>query len=825
MIKRTLSEEITSVFEYIKETICVEHPHAIVNEYAYLLAVLHKDTSLAYQALSSVVMESTIEEMKEFFEYKISYTVNDSDNNESPYKLFDSYITDCDELCDQLNSQKITSSILLLSIMNKHEEISKRLRDFSITSVQLLNRIKNQVGELSTAIVQAPKKHQKKKKGDNLELPQPIKVVTNNGQHNVEIERSLINISKQASLGKIPRVIGYEKYYNDIFTILSKKNRNNVAVCGKSGVGKTSTVKNIANIINDKECNKNFHDKILVEMDFSKLVVGTPYKGAFEQKFYSIVEEAKSNSNYIFFIDNIQLLLNGNSKYAETDIESLLEILLAEPSIQVICTITPKAYSNLQKKSILGKYIQEVEIEEPSIEESIEILNEMKPQYELFHDVRYSDEAITSCVELCKKYISYRALPDSALDLLDVVGAKANMESEENPTLQSLKEELSNIINEIDYIKSSSETKQYDKIDKLTKRQISIKSQIAIIEKEDILTREPIIIDKNHICSVLSKKLEIRLEELTKDDKSNLKGLNDKIKKNVIGQDEAVDEVCQAIKRHKVHLGDSTRPNVLLFLGSTGCGKTLLAKEIAKEVYGNEKKLVRLDMAEYSDKTAVNKITGSSMGYVGYEDKTVLEKALDKSKEFVLLLDEFEKADEQVQNVFLGMFDEGRYTSNHAEEYDLTNLTIILTSNVGAQEASLRGRNIGFRTNDYDMSREVIEKELKKKFKPELLNRIQKISYFNKLNDESLKTIVKLEVSKLSDKIEKLGYHLSSDITETKMIDVIYNEIISKKEYGARPIVNEVQRKIEDNIVDYIIENDIEHGHTFTFDELTNLVF
>lgn len=821
MIKRNLSEEITSVFSYIRDVVCVEHPHAVVNEYAYIMAVLNSENSLAYQALSSIVIEETMNNMKEFFGYQITYTVNDSDDNKSPYTIFDSYIEDCDDLCEQFNIQNITSSILLLSIVKKHETISQQFRDFSVTTMQLLNSVSSQSTELTTSLVETPKKHTKKKKVNTLELSQPIKVIERPHQYgNTELERNLSNLSRLAELGKIPQVINYDKYYYEIFTILSKKNRNNVAVCGKSGVGKTAMVKNLANIIINKKCNKNFHDKILMEMDFSKLVVGTPFKGAFEQKFYAILDEARSNGNYIFFIDNLQTLLNGNTKYAETDIESLLEILLSEPSIQVVCTMTHKAFSNIEKKSVLGKYLQDVLIEEPTNEEAIEILNKIKPQYEAYHDVSYTDDAIASCVDLCRKYIKNRALPDSAIDLLDIVGAKTNMESEENPQLMELKKKLSNIINEIDSIKSSAETKEYDKIDELVKQQINLKSQISILEKEDILSKEATVITKDNMFSFMSKKIDIPLEDLTQSEKVRLKGLNDKIKEKVIGQNEAVDEVCRAVKRQRVGLGENERPSVLMFLGPTGTGKTYLAKQLAKEVFGDEKYFVRMDMSEYSDKTSVNRINGSNPGYVGYEDETFLVKALKKQNRFVLLLDEFEKSNEEVHNIFLQMFDEGRFTDNHGEEYSLRDVIIIMTSNVGVAEAANRGRVIGFGTEDYDMSRTIIEKEMKRKFKPEFLNRIQKIVYFNKLNNDNLRSIVELEVRKINKKVENLGYHLSEDITKTKMIDEIFNEILSKSEYGARPIVNEVQRRIEDRIVDYLIDNEVEEDHTFTYDEL-----
>lgn len=816
MKEGTLSKEIISVFEYIKENICKEYPNALVNEYVFILSILKNKDSLAYHSLSSIVVDSTLDDMKEFFTTQITFNIN-GEKNIPPYSIFDKYFEDCEIICKQIGIKEITSSILLLSIIKKHEEISKIFRDFAITVVQLVNSVKNHM-------IETPKKHQKKKKKNNLASSKSNEI-TNNTIFNSdnEIGRSLMNISYLSAMGKVSTVIGYEKYYDEIFAILSKKDRNNVAICGKYGVGKTATAYNIANLINNKQCNSNFHNKILVELDFSKLVVGTPFKGAFEQKFYSIVNEAKENGNYIFFIDNLHLLLNGNTKYAETDIESLLSILLIEPSIQVICTMTIKMFSSIQTKSQIGKYFHNVTIEEPTIDECVNILTETKHSYETYHDVKYTDDAIKTCAELCKKYMTNRSLPDSALDLLDMVGAKMNMNFDEPTTLKSLKEELSDVIDEINFIKGSSTHKEYDTIDELTKKQISLKSQISIIEKEEILSKKATDVTKNDVCSILAKEIDLPLEELTQNEKIRLKGLSDKIKESVIGQDEAVDEVCRAVKRQRVGLGENNRPTVLMFLGSTGTGKTYLAKELAKEVFGDEKYFVRMDMSEYSDKTSVNKITGSSAGFVGYEDETLLVKALKNKKRFVLLLDEMEKANDEVHNMFLQIFDEGRFTDNHSETYSLKDVIIIMTSNVGVAEAANRGKAIGFSNDSYDFSQSIIEKELKRKFKPEFLNRIQKIVYFNKLNNDNLKSIISLEIGKINKKVEKLGYHLDDDILKTKMVDNIYENIITKKEFGARPIVNEVQRKIEDSIVDYLIENEVEQGHTFTYNELISL--
>lgn len=829
MDKRKLSSELVSVFEYMKNELHNEpHSHIEVNEFAYVTALLNCENSLAYQSLSSILMTTTLEEMKDFFYKKITFIENSKTNtNCESYSVFDKYFEVSDNICSTFGINHITSTILLLAMLNSHKKNSvcevlfNDMKRFSVTINQIVDSIKKQTEETTTALTTT---HQKRrtKPSCNGNAFHPIKVINTPTHSDTEIEKYTTNYSELSVAGKIQKVYNYDKYYKDVFTILSKKGVNNVAICGKSGVGKTAFVKNIANIINEKKCNELFHNKTLVGLDFSKLVIGTQFKGMFEQRFYALLEEAKRNGNYIFFIDNIQFIVNGSSKYAETDMDALLECLFSEPSIKTICTITEKAFSKLQKKSILGKYLQDVIIEEPTIDETLEILNKIKSEYEVYHNVKYNEESLKKCVELCKKYSDETALPESAIDLMDFTAAEAASNVIENPKVKELENKILEINDTIFRLKASSETKQYDKIDELVRQKISLKSEIGSLEKEDILSKTPYVITKEDFCSVFSKRIDIPLNELTITEKERLRDIEPTLKKSIIGQDEAIEEVCRIIKRQRVGLGENNRPAVLMFLGSTGTGKTYLAKLLAKELFGDEKYFVRMDMSEYADKTSINKISGSNPGYVGYDSETFLVKALKRKKRFILLLDEFEKSNEDVHNLFLQMFDEGRFTDNHGYVYSLKDVIIIMTSNVGVAESENRGA-IGFVSNSYDFSKTIIERELKKKFKPEFLNRIQKIVYFNKLKEDSLKKIIGLEIQKLNNKVESLGHHLSEELICGKIIDDIYTSISDNINYGARPIVNEVQRRLEDNIVDYMIENDIEDGHTFTYEELSNL--
>ena len=338
--------------------------------------------------------------------------------------------------------------------------------------------------------------------------------------------------------------------------------------------------------------------------------------------------------------------------------------------------------------------------------------------------------------------------------------------------------------------------------------------------KQHNLNKEKPIINVNDIKQTISEKTNIPIGDLTTDDKTKLKNLNDRIKEIVIGQNEAVDAVCRAIKRQRIGISNPNKPVVFLMAGSTGVGKSYLAKIIAKEIFGDEKKLVRLDMAEYADKTSITKLVGSGSGYIGYDNGGILTEAIKKNKHCVLLLDEIEKANDEVHNAFLSMFDEGRMTDNKGVTVDFKNVIVIMTSNVGAKEVDERGNGIGFIRDTEEFKKEIIEKELKRKFKPEFINRIDKIVYFNKLTEDNIKHIINLEIDKIRQRLIIMGYGLQDNLQNTELFNIIYNNVIEKKNMGARPIIRELQTLIEDKITDYIIDNDIENGHIFTEEEI-----
>lgn len=361
--------------------------------------------------------------------------------------------------------------------------------------------------------------------------------------------------------------------------------------------------------------------------------------------------------------------------------------------------------------------------------------------------------------------------------------------------------------------------KDYDKYDELTKQEIQYKTQLSIVEKEESFNKIPYEITEDDLRRTISQISNVDINNLSLNDMENIKDLNNKIKLSVIGQDEAVDVVCNAIKKQKIGIANPDKPPVFLFTGSTGTGKTLLARKIAQEVFGDEKNMVRLDMSEYSDKTSVTKLYGTGMGYVGYENGGILTESIKKNKHCVLLLDEIEKANEEVHNVFLQLFDEGRLTDNTGYSVDFKNVIIIMTSNVGAKEVDEKGDGIGFTKNALNNNADIISKAIKRKFKPEFINRINKIVYFNKLTDENIKNIIKLELKNFETRLINAGYSLEDDFIDDILIEKIFSKIDSNK-YGARSIIRQIETDVEDVITDYILNNNIKKGYKFTKSEL-----
>ncbi len=558
--------------------------------------------------------------------------------------------------------------------------------------------------------------------------------------------------------------LGRESIISNIVGILAKKIQNNVILVGESGVGKSALIKHIAKQITDK--NSEIHNlgiNKLYNFNLNEMMEGTQFRGVFEGRANNFISDLSEEKDAAIVIEDIQDSISSESR--SENITYILSGLLKNDTNKIIVTATPKGYKVLSDKyKSLAKRFQKITIEPSSIDETQAILEHIKKEYEQFHNVIYPNNFAKTCASLSNRYLNGMALPLSAINLMDITGAE--------------------------------------------KRLKNIKKNTAETDK---------MIQDADIFSAVSKMSNIPVSKINISEKQTLKDIDGSLRKIVVGQDEAIEKICRIIKRNKIGLSSPNKPiGSFLCIGNTGCGKTLMAKTIAKEIFGDEKNLIRFDMSEYSDDTSVNKLIGSSAGYVGYNEGGLLTEAVKNKKYAVVLIDEIEKANDKVFNLFLQMLDEGVLTDNMGDKVDFKNTIIIMTSNIGVKDALLN-RGIGFSVDDNQNRKSIIEKNLKNKFAPEFLNRIDEIIYFNDLTDENYKAIIGLELDKIIEQLKSIGYN--GEYGEAT-VNAIFKIIIKEKEYGARPIVRAIQDKIENAITDLLLEKEYAKNYKFNFDKI-----
>ena len=625
------------------------------------------------------------------------------------------------------------------------------------------------------------------------------------------IDQYTTNLNSLAELHMIDKLVGRENEIGNVIRTLGRRKKNNVIIVGGAGVGKTCLAEGLAYKIVEGTVPKFLKNKKLISLDMTALMAGTTLRGMFEERVKGLLDEIKESGEYILFIDNIGNVM-GNKTKNDYDIAAMLSHSLDNGEVQVIGTSDFSSFkSTFDKDPTLLRRFQKLIIEAPSKEDSRNILNGVQQNYADYHNVNYTEEAINACVELADKYITERNLPDSALDILDEAGAVVGTENDtESQEIIDLREKIYKLKTDIEKLKKENKYDEADELEKEQKKAANTLAEFVKREAEYKKAHRPSV-DVDTIYDIVSSKTGIPINKLSSDDKKKLTNIDDRLKQNVIGQDEAIDIICKALKRNRVGFKKNGCQFSALMLGRTGVGKTLIAKQLAKEMFGDESALIRFDMSEYPDKTAVNKLIGSNPGYVGYEEGGQLTEAVKNRKYCVLLLDEIEKADPEVYNIFLQVLDEGFLTDNSGQRVDFKNVIVLFTSNAGAKAASDFGKGIGFNSNEEENQKRILLKQLKNKFPPEFLNRLDNVIYFNSLKDDDLRKIIRLEISKLQKRMLEIGYTLTYD---EGTVDHILDIVKEEKEYGARPIVRAIQDEIEDKITDLLLENDYS-GHTF----------
>ena len=631
------------------------------------------------------------------------------------------------------------------------------------------------------------------------------------------IGRDLTELAKE---NKFDPTIGRIKEIEEVVAILARRRKNNPVLIGDPGVGKTAIVEGIAQIIaNDENCPDTLKGKRIIEVDMASIMAGAANQGDLEKRVKRIIKELEDNPDVIVFIDEIHMIVDSNKPI---DVSNMFKPALARGEMRCIGATTEKEYKIIEKDSALERRFQKVSVGEPTQEETIEILKRLKDNYGKYHGVEYTDDAVIACVKLAGRYITDRFFPDKAIDLLDEVGARMRVRKTKSKQIKDLEIELHKIGERKNKLLKS---QKFEEAGELRKSENEIKLRLEDLSKNE----ENIVVDKKDVEAVMSKKLD--LPELKSDDEDVAKKyleLSDKLKMDVIGQDEAVTKVSKLLRRNAAGLKDPNRPSgVFLFLGSTGVGKTHLVKTLAKNIFGSETAMIRLDMSEYGEKHNVARLIGSPPGYVGYGEGGQLTEKVRRKPYSIILLDELEKAHPDVLNVLLQVFEDGHLTDGQGKKVDFKNTIIIMTSNIGARVAAETSRTpVGFGSGESksaiqeETAKETIKNELKKALAPEFLNRIDDIIIFSKLSKDSIYKIIDVELAKVRKKLDNMGYTLEiTDNLKDLLIEKGYDSSL-----GARPLKRAIVKYIEDPISEEILRKTITDKIVMDYDKDSNKV-
>lgn len=633
-----------------------------------------------------------------------------------------------------------------------------------------------------------------------------------------------VDLNERAKQGKIDPVIGRKEEISRVIQILSRRSKNNPVLIGEPGVGKTAIAEGLAQRIVDNDVPEILKNCHVISLNMSSVVAGTQYRGQFEERLKKVIDEVKKHQDWILFVDEIHTLVGAGATEGSMDAANIMKPALARGELRCIGATTLKEYKKyIEKDAALERRFQPVKVGEPTVEETIEILNGLRDRYEAFHKAKITDEAIRLAAELSDRYITDRFLPDKAIDVVDEAAAKVRMEASSTPEgLRKKEEELANVLKEKEAAVSSQDFEKAaiyrDQAKKLTEEVDGLKKNWKGADQEHLT------VTAEDVAEVVSKWTGVPVQNLKKSDSERLLHLEEELHKRVIGQEEAVHAVAKAIRRARAGMKDPRRPiGSFLFLGSTGVGKTELAKALAECLFGSDKSLIRFDMSEYMEKHEVSRLVGAPPGYVGYEEGGQLTDQVRRNPYSVILFDEVEKAHADFFNILLQVLDDGRLTDGQGRTVDFTNCVIIMTSNLGSMHLKDQMKQLGFKTDegeekteeDFEHTKEVILSDVKRAFRPEFINRIDEIIVFRPLSEENLKSIVKLLLKKVQEKLDQ--FHLTLDVSEKAEAHLIRNG--SDFEYGARPLKRTIQKEIEDPLAELILQGAFKDKKTVHVDE------
>ena len=806
------------------EDIAVKPEHIII-------ALLLDDNNMCVNAFKklNVDVNSLHDKLSEYIREKnISPSVNSSKRIRLPFNDdMKKVMNDVDKESEKMNDSYIDVEHVTLAILNiKKLQITKIVNGFGVNYENFKTVINNMRNKLDDKEI--PKSLLGDNDDDNIfgddfndKSKKPINKRVKASKTPV-LDNFCTDITKAVEDGNTDPIIGREKEIKRVSQILSRRKKNNPVLIGEPGVGKTAIIEGLAQLIVNGKAPRMLLDKRIYSLDLSSIVAGTKYRGQFEERMKAVLDELKANKDIVLFIDELHTIVGAGNASGALDASNIFKPALARGEIQIIGATTLDEFrENIEKDGALTRRFQQVLVEEPSLEETVTMLKNIKSKYEDHHKVKYTDEAIEECVKLSDRYITDRAMPDKAIDVLDEAGASTNIEIETPEKIKTLETKKVDIQNKKMEVVSK---QKYEEAAKLRDEERKIDTDLAKA-KEDwnkTLDEKRTIVDVNLISDVVSMMTGIPVNKISTQENKRLMNMDKELLGKVIGQDDAIVKVSKAIKRSRLGIKDKNKPSSFIFLGPTGVGKTHLSKVLAEYIYGDSDSLIRVDMSEYMEKHSVSRLIGPPPGYVGYEEGGQLTEKVRRKPYSIILLDEIEKGHDDVFNLLLQVLDEGHLTDGLGRKINFKNTIIIMTSNVGVRELVSFGKNIGFETdaaivNEQEKVRSIIEKALKKKFKPEFLNRIDETIIFNSLKPEDINVIIHNELDKLKIRVKEIGFEIKIN---KSAVDYVAKQGYDEA-YGARPLTRAIQRYIEDPVTDEILNGNFKEGDTIkiTYDK------
>ena len=649
----------------------------------------------------------------------------------------------------------------------------------------------------------------------------PARTVTasKSGSNTPVLDSFSTDMTQAAMDGKLDPVVGREKEIERLAQILTRRKKNNPILIGEPGVGKSAIVEGLSQRIVKRKVSRMLFGKRILALDMAAVVAGTKYRGQFEERLRSIIQELKKNPDIILFIDEVHTIIGAGSAPGSMDAANMLKPALSRGEVQCIGATTVDEYrKSIEKDGALERRFQKILVEPTTADETLQILQNIKDRYEDHHNVTYTDDAIKACVTLAQRYITDRSFPDKAIDVLDEAGSRTHLSNLSVPKAIDDKE------HQIDFTREGKNDavarQDFELAARFRDQEKVLEGELEQMRKdwEKSLKSHRETVNEENIATVVSMMSGVPVQKIAREEGERLKGLSPALKSKVIAQDSAIDLLSRAIRRSRVGLKNPNKPiGSFLFLGPTGVGKTLLAKELAEQMFGTTDALIRVDMSEFMEKFAVSRLVGAPPGYVGYEDGGQLTEKVRRKPYSIILLDEIEKAHQDVFNILLQVMDEGRLTDSESRTVDFRNTIIIMTSNLGSRQIQEYGRGIGFGTTDAgtELARQdIIRKALNKSFAPEFINRIDEIITFNQLDRQAVGQIVGIELSQLTKRMEGMGYTLSvTDSAREFLADKGYS-----REYGARPLKRAIQTYVEDKLAELLIDGECPTGSVLTVD-------